>query len=241
MMKSLFSVNRPLSGQISYHALNGESVPKTLHFQGSVQHSSVSILVDSGSTHNFIQTRVAKHLGLPVHHAPQFSVMIGNEDKLQCDGICKDILVHIQGVCFMASFHVLPIQGAELVLGVQWLQDLGPVTINYQALTMQFMHLGQYVTLHGTHSSSLDHSSHHQLRRLITTNSVATCFQLLAQSDVSSKEFTNNPLITSVLGKFPHIFEITSSLPPLRDIQHPIVLQKDVSTINVKPYRYPHF
>ena len=39
---------------ISYHALNGEVVPKTLRFQGYVHNQNLSILVYSGSTHNFI-------------------------------------------------------------------------------------------------------------------------------------------------------------------------------------------
>ena len=103
------------------------------------------------------------------------------------------------------------------------------------------MHQGQSVTLIGDHTNSMGQISHHQLCKLISTNSVATCFQLMAQTGDSSQEFTNNPLITSVLGKFPHIFETPSSLPPLRDVQHQIVLQKDVSAINVKPYRYPYF
>ena len=112
--------------------------------------------------------------------------MIGNGEKLHCDGICKDILVQIQGIFFIASFYVLPIQGAELVLGVQWLQDLGPITIDYLALTMQFLHQAQHVTLIGNHTTSMGQISHHQLCKLISTNSVATCFQLMAQTGDSS-------------------------------------------------------
>ena len=39
---------------ISYHALAGELVPQTLRFQGLINGIQLNVLVDTGSTHNFI-------------------------------------------------------------------------------------------------------------------------------------------------------------------------------------------
>ena len=137
---------------ISYHALSGNLVPRTLRFSGNIRQSQVSVLLDTGSTNNFIQTRVAKHLGLVISPANSFQVMIGDGQKLPCSGLCKDVIVDIQGFSFTTSFYVLPIQGAELVLRVQWLQVLGPITIDYSELTMKFSHLGNPICLHGDQS-----------------------------------------------------------------------------------------
>ena len=201
----------------------------------------MSVLLDTGSTNNFIQTRVAKHLGLIISPAGSFQVMIGDGQKLPCSSLCKDVTVDIQGFSFTTSFYVLPIQGVELVLGVQWLQELGPITIDYSELTMKFSHMGNAICLHGDQSPTSSQISHHQLKRLLEVDAVATCFQLLAQKDTSPTNFTNNSLIDSVLGKFSQIFEPPSSLPPFREIQHRIHLVNGTSAINVKPYRYPHF
>ena len=53
-----------LADAISYHALSGNLVPRTLRFSGHIRQSQVSVLLDTGSTNNFIQTRVAKTLGI---------------------------------------------------------------------------------------------------------------------------------------------------------------------------------
>jgi len=43
---------------ISLHALSGMSSPQTLKIQGYIKHHKVMVLIDSGSTHNFIQKLV---------------------------------------------------------------------------------------------------------------------------------------------------------------------------------------
>lgn len=50
--------------QISLNALSGMLAPKTFRILGQIAHSQVTILADGGSMHNFVQTRVAKFLGL---------------------------------------------------------------------------------------------------------------------------------------------------------------------------------
>ena len=51
---------------ISYHAMSGDLVPQTLRFQGIIGSQCVSVLLDTGSTHNFIQSRIARAVGLPI-------------------------------------------------------------------------------------------------------------------------------------------------------------------------------
>lgn len=49
---------------ISFNALSGLTAPTTFHLFGSLNHARVTVLIDSGSTHSFIQPRVAKFLSL---------------------------------------------------------------------------------------------------------------------------------------------------------------------------------
>jgi hypothetical protein len=46
---------------ISLNALTGFSAPQTLKIIGYIKHKKVIILVDSGSTHNFIHRRIPNH------------------------------------------------------------------------------------------------------------------------------------------------------------------------------------
>lgn len=72
----------------------------------------------------------------------------------------------IQQHVFLVNFYVLPVQGAELVLGVQWLQLLGPILLDYQALTMSFTWNGEKVFLQGEQAWQLTPVSLHHLRKL---------------------------------------------------------------------------
>ncbi|KAJ4954119.1 hypothetical protein NE237_030951 [Protea cynaroides] len=66
------------SPAISLHALIGQASPKTLRLQGVIDHHKMQTLVDSGSTHNFIEERTAKFLGLTITPSMHFRVQVGN-------------------------------------------------------------------------------------------------------------------------------------------------------------------
>ena len=111
----------PITPHISLHALSGILMPQTLRFKGFIGRLNVQILVDKGSTHNFLQSKVVALLNLIVSTKRLFDVMVGNGEVLKCEGLCSDIPVQIQKRVFLVDFHVLPIQGADVILGVQWL------------------------------------------------------------------------------------------------------------------------
>lgn len=121
-----------------------------------------------------------KHLGLIAIASPQFNVIIGNNNKLEFQGWCLSVPLIIQRLQFSELFYVLPIQGAELVVRVQWLQTLGPIRIDYGNLTMQFVYQGALVVLQGENGEQLIQISHNQFKRLVRINGVASCFKLKA-------------------------------------------------------------
>ncbi|KAJ0095807.1 hypothetical protein Patl1_15988 [Pistacia atlantica] len=98
----------------------------------------MEILVDGGSTHNFLQERVALHLGIPITASSNFTVMIGNGEVLHCSGVCADVELVLDGHQFLLDLFVLLIKGANLVLGVQWLSTLGPILMDYKTPTLSF-------------------------------------------------------------------------------------------------------
>jgi len=107
-----------ISAPISFNALLGHSIMQTLRVLGHVNSSSITVLVDSGSTHNFIQDRKAKFLGLKVILTQGFHVLVGNGDELSCSAICKQVPLYLRKHKFLVDLFVLPLSGAELVLGV---------------------------------------------------------------------------------------------------------------------------
>ncbi|KAA3483406.1 transposon Ty3-G Gag-Pol polyprotein [Gossypium australe] len=123
---------------VSLNALAGGIHPNTIRVMGNIFGHQVRILIEGGSTHNFIQSRVTKHLGLSITSTPNFRVIVGNSQKLQNDGCIKDLCLRVQGTEIVTNFYVLPLEGIELVLGVAWLNALGPITMDFFKLSFQF-------------------------------------------------------------------------------------------------------
>jgi hypothetical protein len=61
-----------LTPTISCNALDGISTPQTLKIEGYIKKKKVIVLIDFGSTHNFIHYKLAKDLNFFVYLMPEF-------------------------------------------------------------------------------------------------------------------------------------------------------------------------
>ncbi|KAK9199273.1 hypothetical protein WN944_014461 [Citrus x changshan-huyou] len=98
----------------------------------------IIVLVDSGSTHNFINSRLANMLQLLFQPTSAFPVKVANREKVICQGKHDKVHVLIQDIPFELIIYLLPITGLDVVLSVQWLESLGSVVCNWKQLTMDF-------------------------------------------------------------------------------------------------------
>jgi hypothetical protein len=87
---------------ISCHALARINTPQTLKIQGYIKNKKVTILIDSGSTHNFINYKVAKDLNCFVYPTPEFQVMIADGGTINCSGN-SIVLSSTWGIIFWIS------------------------------------------------------------------------------------------------------------------------------------------
>ncbi|XP_058784831.1 uncharacterized protein LOC131659692 [Vicia villosa] len=237
--------------QLSTQALTGQFSPQTLKFKGLIGGLSVMVLVDTGSTHNILQPRIAHHLNLLTTPIPQFSVMVGNGSHLQCEGICNDVKLTLQEKQFSLPFYLLPIEGADVVLGMAWLRTLGPIQADFSVPSITFNHENYPMTIQGDSFSSPQQTTFHQLKQLVHQNSIASLHLMLFQPSSTSLATPHpNPLenlptnthpqLSNLLYKFSKIFQSHVGLPPSRTHDHHITLIPNTTPINVKPYRYPH-
>jgi excinuclease UvrABC ATPase subunit len=127
-----------LTPTISCNALAGISTPQTLKIEGYIKKKKVIVLIDSGSTHNFIHYKLAKALNCFVYPAPEFQVMIADGGTINCSGKCNKINLTMGEYVMNSPMIAIPMGGADVVLGIQWLQSLGTVDFNFQELFMKF-------------------------------------------------------------------------------------------------------
>lgn len=234
----------PTNAQISLNALSSSPAPETFRIYGQIGNSQVTILIDGGSTHNFVQSRVAKFLQLPTETTQALKVMVGNGTVIDCHQICPHTSINIQGQLFDVDLHVLPISGADIVLGIQWLKRLGPIVTDYETLTMQFIRHGNIIEFKADAPNKPVDASAQQVRRLVQTHAASKFFHISIFSDhqVEPEPPTSppSPEIANLLSKYKDLFQKPTQLPPPRDTNHKIHLLPNSNPVNVHPYRYPH-
>lgn len=95
---------------ISLYTIGGAPSPKTIRLAGTINHQIIVILIDSGSTHSFVDPNVARKVRLPVHEKSKI-VQVANGDTLPCRGCCKAVSSCLQGHSFTTTLYLLS-QGA---------------------------------------------------------------------------------------------------------------------------------
>jgi hypothetical protein len=166
--------------QISFHAMAGSTDPATIRISGKLANHPVTVLIDGGSTHNFVQNRLAKFLNLPSNPTNPLKVMVGNGSILTCHSLCTAIPLTLQQEKFNVDFYTLPLCGADVVLGVPWLRSIGPVLMDYTSLSLSYTHNNKSVTLSGNPPTRPNPISAHQLKRCVQTNAATKLFHIQA-------------------------------------------------------------
>ncbi|KAJ1377475.1 Aspartic peptidase domain superfamily [Sesbania bispinosa] len=115
-----------------YNIMEDKSQPlKTLNLEGSMNGIPIFILVDSGTTHNFISPKVVMTLGISVEEADKgLGIRLGDGSRAFTKGICLNLEVSMGKYTCTIDAWVLDMGGLDLILGVSWLKTLRDVTRN---------------------------------------------------------------------------------------------------------------
>ncbi|KAH0781471.1 hypothetical protein KY290_001069 [Solanum tuberosum] len=110
--------------EISFHAILGQSVGATMKLQGEINGKEVLILVDSGSTHNFVADSIVEEHNIPVEMVSTFGVQIRNGDIIHCNKVCRNLQIQLLGFTITQDYYPFAIGGADLIFGIKWLASL---------------------------------------------------------------------------------------------------------------------
>ena len=157
-------------------------------------------------------------------------------------------MLSMQGLTVKFDLYILPMKGLDVVLGIQWLQTLGKVTHDYAHQTMEFTLVNTTYVLKGDESLRLKNISLHHMHALLETNDMYGVYELYtiakdAEEAHTSAVVTDStpPEIEQLLERFGPLFQVPTTLPPHRIIDHRIHLLPNTKPVNVRPYRYPHY
>lgn len=136
-------------GEISLNALVGNNSGGTLRFQGSIRGKKVSILIDSGSTHSFVDAGIVKTLGLTAQVVSPLLVTVADESKVIADSCCTAVPLEIQSHKFVNDLRLFPLSNSDVILGVDWLRHHNPITFDYHQYQVKFQREGRWICLQG--------------------------------------------------------------------------------------------
>jgi hypothetical protein len=174
---------------ISLNSLTDFSTPQTLKISGYIKHQKVIILVDSGSTHNFIHHRIAQETHCYIHAFNNFQIMIANGGSMKCGGRCENVCLQIGDYHLKSHMFSINMGGRDIVLGADWLRTLGPILMDFKELTMQFNQEGHQYNFQGITVGSLEIISSPRMENLLKKGHFGVIAQLHAI------EATETPLV----------------------------------------------
>jgi hypothetical protein len=71
--------------------------------------ASLTTLVDTGSTQNFVAPKLTERVGLTLRKRAWLSVVVANGDRITSDGICCNTPIIIDQEAFSLDFYAIPL------------------------------------------------------------------------------------------------------------------------------------
>ena len=203
---------------VSLHAVAGIRPPNAMLLSVTVKDESFLALLDTGSTHNFVQGAVLRRLGLSPAGGDHLRVTVANGEHVACEGIARNVPVRIGDEDFTITCVGLNLGAFDFIIGFDFIRTLGPVLWDCDALTMAFWREGRRVTWQGVPGPQTP--SPQQPVTAVTTD-------------------PRLPLLDRLLAQHGDIFDEPTGLPPARPYDHRIHLLPGTAPVAVRPYRYP--
>jgi hypothetical protein len=101
-------------------------VPKYNIFKmrGVLQGQKVSVLLDGGASHNFIDSALVKRRHIPTIEFEGFHVEVAGGNTMPCDNYIPGLNLTLNRYDLAQEFYVMDLPDTNVVLGVQWLGNV---------------------------------------------------------------------------------------------------------------------
>ncbi|XP_051209991.1 uncharacterized protein [Lolium perenne] len=222
---------------LSQQAVSGTENNACFRLQGVIQGREILILIDSGSSGNFISELLAKHLeGVQPLPVP-VKVKVANGGIISGSHYIPECLWSCQGAQFNTSVKVLPIQCYDLILGIEWLKTQSPMHVDWEA---KWMEVKQPAGKHQIFGISADTSSCHAISAdlLAQWDENEALLYLVQLCLVDEQEHGIVPeALSQLIAEFAKLFEEPTGLPPQRSCDHKIPLLPGATPMKQRPYR----
>jgi hypothetical protein len=108
-------------------------VPKfnAFRMRGVFQGHKVSVLIDGGASHNFIDSTLLRRRHIPTMEFEGFKVEVAGGSTMPCDRYIPGMKLTLGRHELIQDVYVMDLLDTNIILGVQWLSTLGPVIAQF--------------------------------------------------------------------------------------------------------------
>ncbi|VFQ74021.1 unnamed protein product [Cuscuta campestris] len=99
---------------ISVQALTGGQSYQTMRVVGMVNKKAIHILIDSDSTHNFLDLDTAKNLGCSIEEVPTQAVTVADGNKKTCQHASNQFIWKMQDKEFVTDVLLIPLGSCDM-------------------------------------------------------------------------------------------------------------------------------
>ncbi|WVZ53030.1 hypothetical protein U9M48_004021 [Paspalum notatum var. saurae] len=210
---------------VSVAAVQGLESSRTMRFQGMLQGQAILILVDSGSSHTFLSSKVAdKVVGVSPFPVP-IAVQVADGGRLPCGTHIKQAHWQLDECNFFTDMKILDLSYYDLIVGMDWLKVHSPMEVHWLQKWMIISYQNASVLLQGL------------VPELPAGSVVEVAAITQEQPDLSVMGL--HPELVQLLESYVDVFDKPTGLPPSRSCDHAIPLVPCASPVRIGPYRYP--
>jgi hypothetical protein len=177
-----------------------------------VNGATLRALLDSGSTHNFVDTDVAARVEITLCGCAGLRVAVATGDRVSSPGCYHNLHLTVGGEPFDIDLYGIALGTYDMALGVQWLESLGPILWDFDRRTIAFVRNG------------------HRVLWIAVAHPTAPPSLCTVSGDIMG----------DLLAHFAPLFVEPSVLPPPCQRLHQIRLAPGMTPVVVQPYQYAH-
>ncbi|KAJ4807897.1 polyprotein [Rhynchospora pubera] len=216
---------------------------KTMKFKGYVGSIPICALIDSGSTHSFVNSTVLQGQQFPITKSTPMTVVVANGHKMVTETSCNALKFSIQGNEFKKDMRILDVKGYDLILGFDWLTELGPMLIDWKKGVLKFKQGSKEVKLQvcteTAEISLCEGAFSFKLEENQGSEILVACLFKVETVDEITPEMESELIL--ILDQYHNIFVEPTFLPPYREVDHQITLLPNTQPMNLRPYRHSYF
>jgi hypothetical protein len=202
----------------------------------------VSVLIDGGASHNFIESALLQRRHIPTVEFEGFKVEVAGGSTMPCNRYIPGMKLTLGRHDLVHDVYVMDLPDTNIILGVQWLSTLGPITTNDKTMEMSFTEEGgRKVVLWGMTGNSAKVVTIKRMEAIFRREEIvyaAEC-KILARVDNQGKVHYT-PEIQEIIDKHSKVFgPIPPGVPPDRGFEYIIELEAGAKPVITTLYRHP--